>query len=110
MDDLRLDLRQALRSFAKNPAFSAVVVLTLALGIGANTAIFSLMDHVLVRQLPVKDPERLVLLDAPGLGFAHGPRSMSLPVPRSARVAALLHWCCRFARTQRANRRGSSWW
>ncbi|HEV7500175.1 MAG TPA: ABC transporter permease, partial [Vicinamibacteria bacterium] len=66
MDDLRLDLRQALRSFAKNPAFSAVVVLTLALGIGANTAIFSLMDQVLVRQLPVKDPERLVLLDAPG--------------------------------------------
>jgi predicted permease len=66
MDHLRLDLRQALRSFAKNPGFSAVVVLTLALGIGANTAIFSLMDQVLVRLLPVKQPERLVLLDAPG--------------------------------------------
>jgi predicted permease len=66
MDDLRLDLRQALRSFAKNPAFTAVVVLTLALGIGANTAIFSLMDQVLVRLLPVKDAQRLVLLDGPG--------------------------------------------
>src|SRR5712691_2040613 len=49
MDDLRLDLRQALRTLTKSPAFSAVVVLTLALGIGANTAIFSLMDQVLVR-------------------------------------------------------------
>jgi hypothetical protein len=66
MDDLRLDVRQALRSFVKNPAFTAVVVLTLALGIGANTAIFSLMDQVLVRLLPVKEPERLVLLQGPG--------------------------------------------
>jgi len=66
MDDLRLDIRQALRGFLKNPAFTAVVVLTLALGIGANTAIFSLMDQVLVRLLPVKEPARLVLLHAPG--------------------------------------------
>jgi putative ABC transport system permease protein len=66
MDHLGLDLRQALRSFVKNPAFSAVVVLTLALGIGANTAIFSLMDQVLVRLLPVREPERLVLLHGPG--------------------------------------------
>src|SRR4051812_35992251 len=66
MDDLRLDLRQALRSFTKNPAFTAVVVVTLGLGIGANTAIFSLMDQILVRMLPVRQPERLVLLDAPG--------------------------------------------
>jgi predicted permease len=66
MDDLRLDVRQALRSFVKNPAFTAVVVLTLALGIGANTAIFSLMDQVLVRGLPVRDPERLVVLNGPG--------------------------------------------
>jgi predicted permease len=66
MDDLRLDLRQALRSFAKNPAFTAVVVLTLSLGIGANTAIFSLMDQVLVRTLPVPEPRQLFLLHAPG--------------------------------------------
>ena len=66
MDDLRLELRQALRTFVKNPAFTAIVVLTLALGIGANTAIFSLLDQVLVRLLPVKEPERLVLLHGPG--------------------------------------------
>src|SRR6266446_184712 len=66
MDHLVLDLRQALRAFVKNPVFTAVVVLTLALGIGANAAIFSLMDQVLLRLLPVKEPGRLVLLDAPG--------------------------------------------
>ncbi len=66
MDDLGQDLRLAFRSFVKSPAFTAVVVLTLALGIGANTAIFTLMDQVLLRFLPVEDPERLVILDAPG--------------------------------------------
>jgi predicted permease len=66
MHDFGLDARQALRSFTKNPAFTAVIVLTLALGIGANTAIFSLMDQVLVRLLPVPEAERLVVLDGPG--------------------------------------------
>jgi predicted permease len=66
MDDLRQDFRLALRGFAKNPGFTLVVVLTLALGIGANTAIFTLMDQVLLRLLPVADPERLVILDGPG--------------------------------------------
>jgi predicted permease len=66
MDDIGIDIRQALRSFAKNPAFTAIVVLTLALGIGANTAIFSLMDQVLLRLLPVHEPERLVVLNGPG--------------------------------------------
>ncbi len=66
MDDIGQDLRFALRALAKNPVFTLVVVLTLALGIGANTAIFSLMDQVLLRPLPVKDPERLVVLSGPG--------------------------------------------
>jgi predicted permease len=66
MDDIGIDVRQALRSFAKNPAFSAIVVLTLALGIGANTAIFSLMDQVMLRLLPVHEPQRLVVLNGPG--------------------------------------------
>ena len=56
MDSLRLDFRVALRLLAKNPAFTATVVLSLALGIGANTAIFTLLDTVLWRTLPVNDP------------------------------------------------------
>ena len=66
MDELRQDLRYALRTLACKPGFTLVVVLTLALGIGANTAIFTLMDQVLFRLLPVKEPDRLVVVDAPG--------------------------------------------
>ena len=57
------DLRYGLRMLAKDPGFTAVVVLTLALGIGANTAIFSLLDQAILRALPVKDPGRLVLVN-----------------------------------------------
>ena len=53
------DIRYGLRMLARNPAFSAVAVLTLALGIGANTAIFSLTDQILVRRLPVRNPEQI---------------------------------------------------
>ena len=66
MDELRQDLRYALRTLAGKPGFTLVVILTLALGIGANTAIFTLMDQVLFRLLPVKEPDRLVVVDAPG--------------------------------------------
>ena len=60
------DLRYALRTLFTAPAFTIIVVATLALGIGANTAIFSLTDQVLLRLLPVISPERLVVLDGPG--------------------------------------------
>ena len=66
MNALSRDIRHAIRSLRQAPGFVLVVVLTLGLGIGANTAIFSLMDQVLLRPLPVHDPSALVLLDGPG--------------------------------------------
>ena len=54
------DLRYALGQFRKNPGFSAVAVVSLALGIGANTAIFGLVDSAFLRALPYREPERLV--------------------------------------------------
>jgi predicted permease len=66
MSGIGQDLKLALRVFWKNPAFAAIVILTLALGSGANTAIFTLLDQVMLRALPVERPERLVVLSAPG--------------------------------------------
>ena len=56
------DLRLAVRSLAATPIVTAVALLSLALGIGANTAIFSLVDSLILRTLPIPEPQRLVIL------------------------------------------------
>src|SRR5258708_20756989 len=61
-DDVRQDVRYALRALRSSPGFAAVAILSLALGIGANTAIFNLMNAVMLKTLPVSHPEQLVEL------------------------------------------------
>jgi len=82
MSVLTQDIRYALRTLARTPGFTAIVIVTLGLGIGANTAIFSLMDQVLLRLLPVKHAEQLVQLDGPGpfSGRTENDRTFSYPM------------------------------
>jgi predicted permease len=79
LQDLRQDLVYAVRMLRRAPAVSLVVILTLALGIGANTAIFSLVNAVLLRKLPVKAPDELLVLGDPtrvsSMGFDSNPRA-----------------------------------
>jgi predicted permease len=73
METLFKDIRFGLRMFAQKPGFTAVAILTIALGIGANTAIFTLFDSVLLESLPVRQPSRLALFsDAVGEGTSIG--------------------------------------
>src|SRR6476646_8005664 len=76
------DLRLALRGLRRNPLFAAVAILSLALGIGANTAIFTLIDQILLRKLPVKAPDELVMLYQEGIhmGANMGTRMHSYPL------------------------------
>ncbi len=78
METLLKDFRYGIRSLLKRPSFTAIAVITLALGIGANTAIFSLVNAVLLRSLPFADPDRLVMIweDASFAGF---PRNTPAP-------------------------------
>ena len=71
LEKLGHDIRYGARSLAKNPTFSLVAIATLALGIGANTAMFSLLDQVVLRLLPVKQPERLVKVTVLGNNYGN---------------------------------------
>jgi predicted permease len=77
MDILRRDFAHAVRTLVRNPGFSLIVVLTLALGIGATTAIFSLFHQVLVQRLPVPEPDRLVELATVGPMMGGGTVSLA---------------------------------
>ncbi len=87
MGSLTHDVRYAVRTLLKTPAFTMVVVLTLALGIGANTAIFSLTDQLLLRLLPVKAPQQLVMFENPGpfQGRSNNRNTFSYPMYRDFR-------------------------
>src|SRR3984893_18681303 len=87
LEQIAQDLRYEFRSLRKSPLFTVVAVLTLAFGIGANTAIFSLMDQVLLQLLPVKHPEQLVLVAERGIRFGDswGDNDISYPMYRDFR-------------------------
>ena len=93
------DLRLAVRGLRRSPLFTTVAILSLALGIGANTAIFTLIDQILLRKLPVAEPDRLVMLYQRGAhnGNNMGNRAHSYPIYKDfqQRAAPLAEVICR---------------
>lgn len=96
---LLLDLRYSLRAIRRSPLFASIAILSLALGIGANTAIFTLMDQLMLRRLPVKNPGQLVMLyqKGPHNGSNMGTRMHSYPIYQDfqKRAAPLAQVFCR---------------
>ncbi len=72
LDAFRQDLSYAARLLRRNPTFALVAVLSVALGIGANTAVFTLLDQIMLRSLPVTNPDQLVLVTAEGFQYGNG--------------------------------------
>src|SRR5690349_17407273 len=87
MSAILSDFRYAVRTLRKSPVFLAVAVLSLALGIGANTAIFSLVNQLILQPLPVRDPHQLVMLAGRGkhYGGNNGPDRLSYPMYQQIR-------------------------
>jgi predicted permease len=95
-----LDFRFALRNLRRSPLFALVATASLAVGIGANTAIFTLIDQLLLRLLPVRNPEQLVMIwsTGPHLGNNRGARASSYPMYQDyqRRAPAFSHVFCRY--------------
>ncbi|MEO8368188.1 MAG: ABC transporter permease [Candidatus Solibacter sp.] len=87
MGNFLQDLRYAFRTLRKAPLFTSVAVLSLALGIGANTAIFTLVNQLILQMLPVRNPEQLVMLAGRGshYGSNNGPNALSYPMYQDIR-------------------------
>jgi predicted permease len=95
-----LDLQFAMRNLRRNPLFTLVAAASLALGIGANTAIFTLIDQLMLRLLPVKNPEQLVMIwsTGPHMGNNRGSRASSYPMYQDyqKKAQAFSHVFCRY--------------
>ena len=79
MATLASDVRYAVRSMRRNPGFTAVAITALALGIGANTAIFSVVNGVILQPLPFREPDRMVSLDE---SYSNGGHNGAVAIPK----------------------------
>jgi predicted permease len=100
LDDLWRDLRHALRALRQSPGFSVTAIVVLGLGIGGNTAVFTLLDQVMLRRLPVRSPNELVMIwtTGPSLGSNQGTRASSYPMYQDfqQRAPGFSHVFCRY--------------
>ncbi|MBZ5725693.1 MAG: ABC transporter permease [Acidobacteriia bacterium] len=116
MSSIRFDMKFALRNLRRSPLFTAVAVASLALGIGANTAIFTLIDQLMLRLLPVRSPEQLAMIwsTGPHMGNNRGSRASSYPMYQDyqRKAPAFSYVFCRYytpvslsfdGRTERVN-------